>query len=165
MGEQETSRSVENQDQPQDTQLSPDAEGDAQVAERGADSPESKSNERDLDQEVEDAKEEVKELEENPPEKLEDWPTGRAKYDDVRRSRARDLLRRGGHRQARSLGRPLPRGRTVTKDGEEVDNPDEFNGEPIPGGPTDPNSPSVAGEKDYTDSNEADDSEDAKDEE
>ena len=33
-------------------------------------------------------------------------------------------------------------------DGEKVDNPDEYKGDPIPGGPTDPNSPDVAGEED-----------------
>ena len=30
---------------------------------------------------------------------------------------------------------------SVTVDGEKVDNPDEYKGDPIPGGPTDPNTP------------------------
>jgi hypothetical protein len=29
----------------------------------------------------------------------------------------------------------------VTVDGEEVDNPDDYKGEPIPGGPSDPDAP------------------------
>ena len=36
---------------------------------------------------------------------------------------------------------------SVTVDGEEVDNPDEFKGDPIPGGPTDPNATGVPGEE------------------
>jgi hypothetical protein len=35
---------------------------------------------------------------------------------------------------------------TVTVGGDEVDNPDEFKGDPIPGGPTDPNAPHEPGE-------------------
>ena len=34
--------------------------------------------------------------------------------------------------------------------GEKVDNPEEYKGDPIPGGPTDPNAAKVAGEKDLT---------------
>lgn len=37
---------------------------------------------------------------------------------------------------------------SITVGGEKVDNPDEFKGEPIPGGPTDPQSPSIGGEHD-----------------
>jgi hypothetical protein len=34
----------------------------------------------------------------------------------------------------------------VTVKGEEADDPDEFKGEPIPGGPTDPDAPHQPGE-------------------
>jgi hypothetical protein len=36
---------------------------------------------------------------------------------------------------------------TVTVAGEEVDDPDKYKGEPIPGGPTDPDAPELAGER------------------
>jgi len=36
---------------------------------------------------------------------------------------------------------------TVSVDGEQVDNPEDYKGEPIPGGPTDPNTPDLPGEK------------------
>ena len=36
---------------------------------------------------------------------------------------------------------------SVSVDGEKVDNPDEYKGEPIPGGPTDPNAPGIPGEE------------------
>jgi hypothetical protein len=47
--------------------------------------------------------------------------------------------------------------------GEEVDDPDEYKGEPIPGGPTDPNAPKISGERDLTEKDE--DDKDDKDEE
>jgi hypothetical protein len=36
---------------------------------------------------------------------------------------------------------------TIEVGGEEVDDPDEFKGDPIPGGPTDPDAPDVPGEE------------------
>jgi hypothetical protein len=35
----------------------------------------------------------------------------------------------------------------VTVQGEADDDPDEYKGEPVPGGPTDPESPELAGER------------------
>jgi hypothetical protein len=83
-----------------------------------------------IEEEREEAKEEVKRLEEDPPEKLEDWPSGAAKYETF-----------GGpeHETSYEVG------------GDEVDDPDEYKGEPIPGGPTDPNAPKISGERDLTD--------------
>lgn len=147
MGEQETSRTVEDQDQPQDTQLSPDAEGDEQVEERGADSPESKSNERDFDQEVEDAKEEVKNLEEDPPEKLEDWPSGRAKYETFGGPEHETSYDEAATSKLGPSDVRFHEDGTVEVDGEEADDPDEFKAEPIPGGPTDPDAPGISGEE------------------
>ena len=37
---------------------------------------------------------------------------------------------------------------SVTIGGEKVDNPEDYKGEPVPGGPTDPNAPNIAGEGD-----------------
>jgi hypothetical protein len=64
---------------------------------------------------------------------------------DLRRRRGRPRLRRGTGAQARPV-RHEPDGK-VTVQGEEVDNPDEFKGEPISGGPTDPEAPELAGER------------------
>jgi hypothetical protein len=38
----------------------------------------------------------------------------------------------------------------VSIEGEKVDNPDDYKGVPIPGGPTDPNTPKLSGERDLT---------------
>jgi hypothetical protein len=116
----------------------------------------------DIEQEREEAKEEVRKLEEDPPEKLEDWPSGPAKYETF-----------GGPEHETSyeeaatskLGPAEVRHRedgSVEVAGEDVDDPEEYKGEPIPGGPTDPNAPKISGERDLT---EKDEDEDDKDEE
>jgi hypothetical protein len=137
MGEQETTRT-----------------GDEQRAEGGADSPEAKGQERDFDQKVEEAREEVERLEEEPPEKLEDWPTGRAKYETFGGPEHETSYEEAA---TKKLGPPDVRhyeDGTVTVGGEEADNPEEFKGEPIPGGPTDPDAPKLSGEKDLSEKGE-----------
>ena len=39
---------------------------------------------------------------------------------------------------------------SVSIAGEKVDDPEKYKGDPIPGGPTDPNAPKLAGEEDKT---------------
>jgi hypothetical protein len=92
-------------------------------------------------------REPLKDLEENPPEKLEDWPDDERKYETFGG-------REGDHSYAegpeKNLGPSDLRHHedgSVTIKGEEVDNPDEFKGDPIPGGPTDPGSPSLEGDR------------------
>src|ERR671925_2174891 len=119
--------------------------------------------ERDFDKEVEEAKEEVKRLEDDPPENLEDWPSGRAKYETFGGPEHETSYEEAATAKLGPSDVRFYEDGTVTKDGEEVDGPDEFKGEPIPGGPTDPNAPSVAGEKDYTDKDEDDEGEDRED--
>ena len=40
---------------------------------------------------------------------------------------------------------------SVTVKGEKVDNPDDYKGEPIPGGPTDPERRAISGERNLAD--------------
>src|ERR671914_1474972 len=90
------------------------------------------------EQEMEAAKQEVKELEDDPPEKLEDWPDGKAKYETFGGKEGEHSYPEGPEQ---NLGPDSVRHRedgSVEVGGEEVDDPDEFKGEPIPGGPTDP---------------------------
>jgi hypothetical protein len=91
------------------------------------------------------AKEKMEELEKNPPEKLEDWPDDEAKYETF-----------GGgesnydEQHEEALGEADVRhhedGKVEVK-GEEAENPDDYKGEPIPGGPTDPDAPAAPGEE------------------
>jgi hypothetical protein len=94
------------------------------------------------------AKQKMEEIEQNPPEKLEDWPDDEAKYETFGGSEDGEGTYDERHEEA--LGEHSVRhhedGKVEVK-GEEVDNPDEYKGDPIPGGPTDPDAPAVAGEE------------------
>jgi hypothetical protein len=137
MGEQETSRTAEEQDQPRGEQ-----------SQEEQDQPQDSSGEeRDFDQEVEDAKKEVKDLEEDPPEKLEDWPTGRAKYETFGGPDGESPYNDSATAKLGPSDLRYHEDGTVTQGGEEVDNPEEFKGDPIPGGPTDPDAPDISGEE------------------
>jgi hypothetical protein len=99
---------------------------------------EEKDEKTEHEQEMEEAKEEVQQLEEDPPDKLEDWPDGKAKYETFGGAEGDHSYAEGPET---NLGPDSVRHHedgTVEVGGEEADDPDEFKGEPIPGGPTDP---------------------------
>ena len=110
-----------------------------------------------MKQEQEELDKQMKELEENPPEKLEDWPDGKAKYRTFGGSEADSGYDEGA---TAKLGPSEVRHHEdgkVTVSGEEVDNPDDFKGEPIPGGPTDPDAPPDPGMVRHDSQEDADD--------
>ncbi|HEX5909992.1 MAG TPA: hypothetical protein VFY44_05825 [Thermoleophilaceae bacterium] len=93
------------------------------------------------------AEQEVKEIEDNPPENLEDWPDGDAKYKTLGGPDGNTGYEEG---PTANLGEADVRHHedgSVTVGGEEVDNPDDYKGDPIPGGPTDPNAADPEGLK------------------
>jgi hypothetical protein len=109
------------------------------------------------EQEMEEAKEEVQQLEEDPPDKLEDWPDGKAKYETFGGAEGDHSYDEGPEAK---LGPDSVRHRedgSVEVSGEEADDPDEFKGEPIPGGPTDPDAKSNPDEKRLADDEDEDD--------
>jgi len=122
------------------------------------------------EEEVEEAKKVMEELEEgDPPDKLEDWPGGKAKYQTYGGPDSGD----GGYEDGATakLGPSNLRHHedgSVTVDGEEVDDPDEYKGEPIPGGPSDPDAPPdpamIGSENDEKDSGSDDEEPDSDDE-
>jgi hypothetical protein len=90
------------------------------------------------DREVE---KEMKRVEDDPPQSLDDWPGGKAKYKTFGGAEADSGY---GEGQTEKLGPSDVQHQedgNVTVRGEEVDNPDDYKGEPIPGGPTDPEAP------------------------
>jgi hypothetical protein len=103
---------------------------------------------QDRKDETDKAKEEVRKLEEEgPPEKLEDWPTGKAKYETYGGPEGEHPYHEGPEQQ---LGPADTRHREdgeVEIEGEVVDDPSEYKGEPIPGGPTDPDTPNLRMDK------------------
>jgi hypothetical protein len=94
------------------------------------------------------AKATMEELEKDPPEKLEDWPSDEAKYETFGSSEEGETVYDDKHEEA--LGEHSVRHHddgSVEVKGEKVDNPDDYKGDPIPGGPTDPDAPAIAGEE------------------
>jgi len=105
--------------------------GDQEAAEKA------KEDER----EVEQAKEEMRDLEEgDPPEKLEDWPDGKAKYQTYGGPDTETGYDEGPTSKLGPSDLEHTEGGGVEIGGEPVDDPEEFKGEPIPGGPTDKDS-------------------------
>ena len=88
--------------------------------------------------EYEQAERKVKELEEDPPKKLEDWPDDHAKYVTFGGREGDHGYEEGPESKLGPSGlRHMPDG-SVEIDGEKVDDPERYKGDPIPGGPTDP---------------------------
>ena len=96
--------------------------------------------------EREQAKEHVKSLEEDPPEKLEDWPGGAAKYETFGGPEGESAYEDSPAAKLGPSGVRHHEDGSVTVDGEKADNPEDFKGDPIPGGPTDPDAERLSGE-------------------
>jgi hypothetical protein len=118
-----------------------------QTEEQTDEQTEGSGEERDFDQEVEDAKEEVKNLEDDPPEKLEDWPSGRAKYETFGGPEHETSYDEAATSELGPSDVRFHEDGKVEVGGEEADDPDEFKSDPIPGGPTDPDAPGISGEE------------------
>ena len=91
--------------------------------------------------EREEAAERLSELEDDPPSDVEDWPADKGKYltfggAEGEKGYDEAVTRRLGPSEVRHH-----EDGNVSVQGEQVDDPDEYKGEPIPGGPTDPSVP------------------------
>ncbi|MFN2616683.1 MAG: hypothetical protein ABR581_06100 [Thermoleophilaceae bacterium] len=130
----DSSRTAEDQEQPQE------ADGGDESSEEG-------DGQTDFERETQQAKEEVEKLEEDPPDKLEDWPSGKAKYETFGGPEGQHGYHEGPEQK---LGPDSLRHRddgSVEIAGEEAENPEELKGEPVPGGPTDPDTPNLRMDK------------------
>jgi hypothetical protein len=85
------------------------------------------------------AKDKVRELEENPPERLEDWPDDEAKYETFGGPEGEHTYEEGPESKLGPSSLRHHEGGDVSIEGEKVDDPKRYKGDPIPGGPTDPN--------------------------
>ena len=97
------------------------------------------------------AEEKVKALEDDPPENIEDWPDDAAKYKtfggpETDSSYEESATAKLGESEVRHH-----EDGSVSVKGEKVDNPEDYKGDPIPGGPTDPNAAKLSGEKNLVD--------------
>jgi hypothetical protein len=89
------------------------------------------------EQDVEEAKEEMHDLEEgDPPEKLEDWPDGKAKYLTYGGPEGTAGYDEGPTRKLGPSSLEHHEDGSVTIEGEAVDDPEQYKAdEPIPGAP------------------------------
>src|SRR3954463_2141108 len=114
---------------------------------QGTEKDDAHSKAQEAEEKHERARETMEEIEQNPPDKLEDWPDDEAKYETFGSSE--DQSGYDEHHEE-ALGEHSVRhhddGKVEVK-GEEVDNPGEYKGDPIPGGPTDPEAPAMPGEE------------------
>ena len=115
------------------------------------------------EEEREEAKETMQKLEEEgAPDNIEDWPSDKAKYETFGGPEGTHSYHEGPEEE--QLGPSSLRhheGGEVTIEGEEVDDPEQYKSDPIPGGPTDEqsNDPSAGGEGDDDSDDGADESE------
>jgi hypothetical protein len=79
----------------------------------------------------------MKQLAEHPPQKLEDWPSGKAKYATFGGPEGEHSYEDGPESKLGPSSLRHLEGGEVTIAGEEVENSDDYKGDPIPGGPTD----------------------------
>jgi len=124
---------------------------------------ESGSANEQMEREVAEAKEKMKELEEDPPEKLEDWPKDRSMYETFGGPEGDHAWNEGPEQKLGPSDLQHHDDGSVSIDGEKVDDPDEYKGEPIPGGPTDPNAPDISGEGDDEPEGSSEDEDDSGD--
>ena len=120
-------------------------------------SEEEKDEKTEHEQKMDAAKEEIHRLEEDPPDKLEDWPDGQAKYETFGGAEGDHSYDEGPEAK---LGPDSVRHHedgSVEVGGEKADDPDEFKGEPIPGGPTDPEAKSNPDEQRLAEDDDDDD--------
>jgi hypothetical protein len=94
------------------------------------------------------AKDKMKELEEQdePPKDLKDWPDDESKYLTYGGGEGDHGYDEGPERKLGPSSLEHREDGSIAIEGEEVDNPDDYKGDPIPGGPSDPDAPAIAGE-------------------
>jgi hypothetical protein len=109
--------------------------------EAGGKQSEERSKAQEKEEERESARETMEQIEEDPPEKLEDWPEDAAKYETFGGAEGDHSYEEGPEVKLGPSSLRHKKDGGVTIEGEEVDNPDDYKGEPIPGGPTDPDAP------------------------
>ena len=116
-------------------------EDEAEPAASGDDDSEERQKAQEKEEEREKARETMEKIEEDPPSDLEDWPDDAAKYETFGGPEGEHSYEEGPETKLGPSSLRHTDDGGVTIEGEEVDDPDKYKGEPIPGGPTDPEAP------------------------
>jgi len=123
---------------------------DDQQAEEASDAPGAASDGDGEENPDQAAIDKVAALEGDPPKNLEDWPDDEAKYKTFGGPDGDQSWDEGPTSELGDSDVRHNEDGAVSVKGEKVENPEDYKGDPIPGGPTDPNAAKVAGEKDLT---------------
>jgi hypothetical protein len=127
-----------------------DEQTDAEEAQEGQTS-EAQDKAREAEETHNKAQETVEELEQKDsddlPKDLEDWPDDEAKYVTFGGAEGDHGYDEGPEKKLGPSSLERRADGSVLVEGEEVDNPDDYKGEPIKGGPTDPDAPELPGER------------------
>lgn len=150
-----TEEQTTERDEPQQEEERQDEEGhdeerqdeEGQNDPQAGDGDEGKSDKQKLDEEYEQAKQEVKDLEDDPPQALDEWPSGKAKYETFGGPEGGHGYHEGPEENLGPSSLRHHEDGSVSIEGDEVDDPDEHKGEPIQGGPTDPDTPNLQSDK------------------
>ncbi len=128
-----------------DDQEQPEEQGEEKSEEQGEVNSDAQAKAQSAEKDREEAKEEMKQLEEDPPQKLEDWPSGKAKYETFGGPEGEHSYEEGPESKLGPSSLRHLEGGEVTIEGEKVEDSDEYKGDPIPGGPTDPDAQDAEG--------------------
>jgi hypothetical protein len=120
--------------------MSGETEQDTRATGGNGEAPSAAEKARDKAKAREEAQERVKEMEDAPPKKLEDWPDDEAKYVTFGGGEGDHGYQEGPEKKLGPSDVRHHEDGSVTVAGEEAD-PDDYKSEPIPGGPTDPDAP------------------------
>jgi hypothetical protein len=112
-----------------------------EAVEQGREQSEEHQKAQEKEEEREQARETMDKIEEDPPDKLEDWPDDAAKYETFGGPEGEHSYEEGPEVKLGPSSLRHKEDGGVAIEGEDVDNADDYKGEPIPGGPTDPDAP------------------------
>src|SRR3954462_539287 len=135
------SRRREGEGMAEDQAVDQDEEQREASGAEGEDKSEESQKAQEKEEERQAARERMDEIEEDPPEKLEDWPDDAAKYETFGGPEGEHSYEEGPETKLGPSSLRHHESGAVTIEGEEVDDPDQYKGEPIPGGPTDEDAP------------------------
>jgi hypothetical protein len=116
-------------------------EGEPAAGGTGGEQSEESQKAQEKEEEREQAREKMDQIEEDPPADLEDWPDDAAKYETFGGPEGEHSYEEGPETKLGPSSLRHHESGAVTIEGDEVDEPDEYKGDPIPGGPTDENAP------------------------
>lgn len=101
----------------------------------------------------EEAQAKLEDLEKDPPKNLDDWPNDRTKYLTIGGTEGDQSYDEGPTAKLGPSDLRYHDDGSVEIKGEEVDDPDQYRGAPLPGGPTDPEAPKDPNDDDHEERN------------